>query len=124
MIRMKRQGRFGTNMKRFIHEHEEEIRRGLENGENPEDLLPLHREKLAWLQHERLIHLMVTLATLLAFLAVTGAFFLYPGLLLGLLFLALTAFLLAYMFHYFLLESSVQYWYLLWEEIRRSSGRG
>ncbi|WP_143807033.1 hypothetical protein [Papillibacter cinnamivorans] len=119
---LKKQDRFGINMKQFIRDHEEELRRGLENGEAPEKLMRLHREKLAWLQHERLVHLLVTLTTLLVFLAVTVALVLNPGFVQGLLFLAVAVILIFYLLHYFLLENSVQHWYRLSDELRRKSG--
>lgn len=94
--------------------YEKDLLAQLEKPLSPVDrrrLLKIHREKLSFLQHERLIHLLVTLAialfTVLLFLAtiLTGScFFLLPDLLLGCL-------LVAYLFHYRKLENTTQRWY-------------
>lgn len=82
-----------------------------------ERLLSHHLEQISFFQHERLIHLLVTvLFALLTF----AAFFLclltfHPGLFV--LFLALLILLIPYIRHYYLLENGVQKMYRQYDEI-------
>lgn len=110
--------RFGINMSLFCKEHEKLVRRRLEEGGDLKELLSYHKVKLQWLQHERLIHLLVTMLC-----SILLMFFLLmlqyspsslPVLLLVAIFLVLDGFYLA---HYFMLENTVQRWYHLAEEI-------
>lgn len=77
--------------------------------------------KIAYFQHERLIHLMVTLsfAAFLLFeifcLFVLPSEFLIAGILLVLIFFGLTV---GYVMHYYFLENSVQKMYHMRDEIR------
>lgn len=109
---------FGINMMAYCRAHEQDIQMQLTQGGDLKELLRWHEQKIAWLQHERLIHLLVTL--------LTAAFFLFSaglgcrlewnmGTLLfsGLLFILLAAYLL----HYFRLENTVQHWYRIAEQL-------
>ena len=76
--------------------------------------------KIAYFQHERLIHLMVTLFFALFLLLSIGAIFLFPSefiisaLLLTAIFFGLT---IGYVFHYYFLENSVQKMYHMRDEM-------
>ncbi|MBE7070095.1 MAG: hypothetical protein E7386_06305 [Ruminococcaceae bacterium] len=76
--------------------------------------------KIAYFQHERLIHLMVTLSFALFLLLSVGAIFLFPpefiycGLLLTAIFFGLT---IGYVMHYYFLENSVQKMYHMRDEM-------
>ena len=76
--------------------------------------------KISYFQHERLIHLMVTLFFALFLLLSIGPLFLLPvdftitGLLLTAIFFGLTV---GYVFHYYFLENSVQKMYHMRDEI-------
>lgn len=72
-------------------------------------------DKISFFQHERLIHLLVTIAfALFTFLFMTlgmlSYLFLIP-------FVLLLVFLLFYIVHYFYLENNVQYLYQLYDKI-------
>jgi cell division protein FtsW (lipid II flippase) len=106
----------------YMKKHEEEVRERLSRNLSPEawaDLLAYHDKQIAWMQHERLIHLIVTLFvclfTLLAFgfAAIQTS---WPALLLSVVFLLLA---LAYLIHYFRLENGVQRWYGLSHQIKQ-----
>jgi len=95
----------------YMKKHELYVREAL--GRNPgadamEELLALHEKRIAWMQHERLVHLLVMLfVCLFALLALGYALerpFLPAFLLAGLL-LILSA---AYLFHYYRLENGVE----------------
>lgn len=76
--------------------------------------------KISYFQHERHIHLMVTLFFALFLLLSIGSLFLLPvdfiitGLLLTAIFFGLTV---GYVFHYYFLENSVQKMYHMRDEI-------
>lgn len=84
-----------------------------------ERILEEHRTQIGFFQHERLIHLIVTvtfaLMTLISMIAsvTTGMPLL---LILSLLFLVL---LVPYIFHYYTLENEVQKMYAQYDEIRK-----
>lgn len=89
--------------------------------EKTKEVLAEFETKIAYFQHERLIHLMVTLAfaAFLLFeifsLFILPSSFLYAGILLVLIFFGLTV---GYIMHYYFLENSVQQMYLMRDEIR------
>lgn len=104
-------------MRRFARDHEAFVRDKLREGADLEQLRAWHELHIARFQHERLIHLHVTLACCL-FLLLALAFaverpdparFALAGLLLVLV--------LCYLHHYWVLENAVQRWYHLANEI-------
>ena len=76
--------------------------------------------KIAYFQHERLIHLMVTLSFALFLLLSIGSLFIFPSefiltaVILVAIFFILT---IAYVFHYYFLENSVQRMYHMRDEM-------
>ena len=109
---------FGINIMKFCREHEQYIEnQAAVNDCDFEELLKWHEQKLVWLAHERLIHLLVTILTAIIFLfligleAYTQSELVFP-------FLAVTfCMLAAYLIHYFRLENHVQHWYKIAEEL-------
>ena len=89
--------------------------------EKTQEMLSEFETKISYYQHERLIHLLVTLAfaTWLLFeiycLFVLPTEFLIAGILLVLIFFGLTV---GYVMHYYFLENSVQKMYHMRDEIR------
>lgn len=114
----KKDDHFGINIIAYCRDHEKYIEDRLAAGAEPEDLLLWHEKKLAWLQHERLIHLLVTMLTTIAFIfsAILGA---YLEGNMAAVFLAVILFVLlaAYLAHYFRLENRVQHWYRIAEQL-------
>jgi hypothetical protein len=103
-------------MDRYLREHEAYIRRCLEE-DNPgtdwASLLAFHRAQLAFLQHERLIHLLITLFfALFALMAIAFLIFL-PSLTTALLAGLLLVLVGGYVVHYYKLENGVQRLYHL-----------
>lgn len=111
---------FGINIMQFCRDHEKYIDEKLMSGEVTADTLSWHLEKLRWLQHERLIHLLVTMLTAVVFLFtilleyLTLSVLVYPFLIIS---FAMT---FAYLIHYFRLENYVQHWYSLAVKLRNS----
>ena len=116
MKRMEDPAKVGIGIRRYILKHEQDIRDG-------KVTLAEHREKLAWMQHERLVHLIVMCLTAIAMLLCLILVFVADEEF-GLAFLALSTILLVftcfYIRHYFFLENHVQYWYLLCEQLKNA----
>ncbi len=110
------------DIKKYMKEHESYIKEQLlqeGNRRHWNDVKEKHRRVIDYMQHERLIHLMVTLA-FGAFLLITmGIAFIKPQplvlILLGMFFIMIVP----YVAHYFFLENSVQRWYKLMDEIEK-----
>ncbi len=116
----KRADRCGINMKRFCREHEKRLERALAEEGPTRALLDRHLEKLRWVQHERLVHLIVLVMTVLAELFTVDLTLLHPETnpTAALVMLGLAGLLGFYFYHYFFLENTVQHWYRLTEELR------
>lgn len=122
-MKEKSRDRFGISIIRWADAHESDLYARLAAGENPADLLAWHARKLIWLQHERLVHLIVTVwesffALFFGWLFLTGVSG-WPG---GLLLAALMVLFGFYIVHYFRLENTVQHWYRLAEDLQ-SAGK-
>ena len=114
-----KQDRYGINMRQFCADHQRRVDAALSSGACTPRLLELHLEKLRWLQHERLIHLIVLLLTALAELFCVDLTLLHPETWPGsaLVLLALAVLLGFYFAHYFFLENTTQHWYRLAEAL-------
>jgi len=108
-------------MTRYLKRHERDLLKtmaSVPDREALEELLSFHDKQIAWLQQERLAHLLVMLFVGLFFvlaLAFTMANFSWPALALTGLLLILA---LAYILHYYRLENTVQKWYSISNRIR------
>ncbi len=103
-------------MKNYIQELENCIKEKRKYNEKEIEELKI---KISYFQHERLIHLLVTIAfafLTLIFMALgmLSYLFLIP-------FAILIVFLIFYIFHYFYLENSVQYMYKLYDQMMKIS---
>lgn len=108
--------RQGINIRRYCMEHEKMMR---DSPPSPA-LLSLHLEKLRWLQHERLVHLIVVVMTVFIELFLVDLVVLHTETnpLAAVLMLGMAVLLGFYFWHYFFLENTVQQWYLLAEKLR------
>lgn len=118
--------RFGISMTRYVKEHEQEINAFLERCKEaqergtplwPQEIQAVREKHLLMigrLQHERLIHLIVTSLVALLFALFAVVIFLFSVQpLVAAIPLILGVLLVAYLHHYFILENAVQRWYLL-----------
>lgn len=106
-------------MTKYMKNHEAYLLAQMEVAPS-EELHLLHLKQIQWLQHERLIHLLVLMLTTIIFIAgVIGLYFIED-----LKFMTITAILgfleVFYMLHYFRLENTVQRWYVLDQELLKS----
>jgi hypothetical protein len=112
-------------MDKYLREHEAYISRVLASNLSGIDwpaLLAFHRSQVQFLQHERLVHLLVMLAFVLFALAALSAFLIMPGLVIGVLAGILMLLLGAYVIHYYQLENGVQRLYRLDRQLVARSG--
>ena len=104
----------------YMKKHELFVREMLSKkpgSEKLRELLAYHDKQIQWMQHERLVHLIVTLFVCLFMLLSWGFAIInisIPAIALSALLLILSV---AYIVHYYRLENSVQRWYLLSGEI-------
>ena len=110
--------RFGINMKKFCRTHEAEVEKALEGAGASRALLEKHLEKLRWLQHERLIHLLVTLAFALMELVCAVTTMITGQLVAAALMLAFLVPLVPYVVHYYHLENGTQLLYGQYDRLR------
>ena len=112
--------RFGINMKRFCREHEARVTAAVEAGEATSELREEHLRMIAWVQHERLVHLIVTVMVVLCELFTVDLVLLHPelGIVPAVIMLGLAVLLGFYFWHYFFLENTVQRWYRIAEVMR------
>ncbi len=78
-----------------------------------------HLTKIAFFQHERLIHLLVTLfyaCFTIIFLALTIVSWIFIPIA-----IIVTTFLIFYIYHYFYLENGVQYMYKQYDKLKKIS---
>ncbi len=108
----------GIGVIKYAKAHETYIRRSLRGDYDRIELARYHNMKIQWLQHERLIHLMVTILFAFVFMFIFLLLMLFPENWILLVPLVIVIVLLgAYIFHYFKLENTVQNWYKLYDEI-------
>ena len=112
-------------MEAYLKRHEAFIRRQLDSAGESADwagLARFHRTQVGYLQHERLIHLLVTLFFGACTLVTLLFLVLHPQLPMGVLLLLLLVLLVPYLAHYYRLENGVQRWYHLANEIELRAG--
>jgi len=88
-----------------------------EDKKTDEKVLNEHLIKISFFQHERLIHLLVTLFYALIFIVFMGLGFVHY--LFFVLALIILIFLLFYIVHYFRLENGVQYLYIQYDKLKK-----
>ena len=102
-------------MKKSIEEYVKYIDEQLDKKVDFNKLKEEHLIKISFYQHERLIHLLVTLFyALFLFLTIIISFYNPLALIIELI---LIVFLIFYVKHYFLLENHVQYMYKQYDKI-------
>lgn len=106
------------NMKEYIKDFIKDIEIKIRNKHifTPKEIKNV-KEKIVFFQHERLIHLLVTLFYVLFTLSFLAFSLLSPIFLI--IFFILLAFLILYIRHYFFLENAVQYIYKLYDMINK-----
>ncbi len=97
-------------------EYLDEINKIIENGKVKKENIDDHLIKISFFQHERLIHLLVTLfycMILMVFLYLTTISFIFVPIV-----IILVVFVILYIRHYFFLENGVQYMYKQYDKLK------
>ena len=105
----------------YMKRHEQHVRQMLEREldlQAWQELLEDHDRQIRWMQHERLVHLLVMLFVCLFALLALGFSLIIPAAPLLALFGLLMILAVAYIIHYYRLENGIQRWYGLAGEIR------
>jgi protein-S-isoprenylcysteine O-methyltransferase Ste14 len=106
----------------YMKKHESYVKEMLEkklDEDKLKELLAYHDKQIQWMQHERLIHLIVMLFVCLFTLLSFGFTMIRPStpsIILSGLLLVLSV---AYIIHYYQLENGVQKWYLISNQIKQ-----
>ena len=116
---------FGINVKQWCREHETMVTAAKATHE----LLREHEKKINWLQHERLVHLIVTFLVVVVEMVALVLTVLHPelGVIPALAMIMLAVLLGFYFWHYFFLENTVQRWYRIADELTdelETAGKG
>ena len=112
-------------MWRYLQLHEAYVIAALKGEKGELDFQQLkawHAKQLAFMQHERLIHLLVLLACSVLLVLSVGFLALYPVLPAFAMASLLLVLVSAYVVHYFRLENGVQRWYHLSNRIDEKLG--
>jgi len=101
----------GLNVRKYVTDYIDSIDKILNSDEKVdyEAIRKEHLIKIGYFQHERLIHLLVTL--FYAIFTLMMLYFSFQNVLFLIVFYILLIFLLFYVRHYFFLENNVQYMY-------------
>ena len=112
---------FGINMRQYCRDHESTVCRAVLDRSVTSELIDLHREKIRILQHERLVHLIVTVMVVFVELFAVNLTLLHPelGIYPALVMLGFAVLLGFYFRHYFFLENTVQLLYKDYDTIYR-----
>ena len=104
-------------MRKYLGEYVKEIDKKLEEKKITNQDIEEHLIKIEFFQHERLIHLLVTLFYgIFLFLSLIISFKVWPFLL---IFYTILVVLIFYVRHYFVLENAVQYLYKQYDRMKK-----
>lgn len=109
--------RIGENMKQYLYEYINEVSDKLNNKEDVKKLKEEILIKINFFQHERLVHLIVTLSfAILFFLSVYMLKYHFAFIFVNVILLICLIF---YIIHYYYLENGVQCLYKLYDKMNR-----
>lgn len=111
-------------MREYLTNYLRDLEAMLESGSCPDyrKLRNDHLIMIGFMQHERLIHFLVTILFALGFFITLGIYLVTEILMLAVLLILILALLIPYIMHYYFLENSVQKMYKLYDEINRRCG--
>ena len=107
----------GDYMREYISSYVKYVDKVINDNKYKDDFLEMHLKMITYFQHERVIHLVITL-----FYAILTLLF-WGLCLISLIFiviaLILSIFLVLYIYHYFYLENHVQYMYKQYNKLKK-----
>lgn len=98
-------------MKKYLTEYRKHFRALIDSGCDLKALLAYHEKQIEFFQHERLVHLIVTVLFATAEIITIIAAAVIHGLAVIILAIAILCLLIPYISHYYFLENQVQYMY-------------
>ncbi len=107
-------------MKKYLEEYLEYIAKKLSEHDDSTDVAKLkseHLVKIQFMQHERLVHFLVTMLVVLVLILSICTYILQGSIMLLPLVLIVLGLTVAYIMHYYFLENSVQKMYKLYDDI-------
>lgn len=118
-----KQDKFGINIEKYCRDHEQYMDEHMKAGDDPAELLAWHEKKLSWIQHERLVHLIVMVMAIAVELVIVLIVLFHPETWpwSAIFMLGWMVLLLFYIRHYFVLENTVQHWYIIAEELHEGA---
>ena len=105
-------------MKEQIKEYIEEVEKKIENKEITKEYKNDMLNYISFYQHERLIHLIVTVFVGICAVLFFLAMMCFEQIILIAIFIILLLLFIPYIFHYYFLENSIQKLYLLYKDIK------
>lgn len=105
------------DMREYLKEYIDSIEEVINSKKVNKDIIEEHLIKISFFQHERLIHLLVTLfyaLVLLLFIGLTLCSYIFIPIVLILL-----VFVILYIYHYFYLENHIQYMYKQYDKLKK-----
>lgn len=107
-------------MTKYLKDYIAYIEKKLEECSSPESadaIMAEHKDKIAFMQHERIVHFLVTMMFALILVLFIGIQLITENLMLMVLIIIILALLGAYIKHYYFLENTVQYMYKIYDKI-------
>ena len=100
--------------------HEKYIINLMQNSEiKPEHIIHYHKQQIEWLQHERLVHLLVMLFTIFLLICASTILYILASLPITILWFLLLILNIFYILHYYRLENTVQKWYKIANQLEK-----
>ena len=109
-----------VSVKEYIQNYEKWLKEILKqelNNDEANKLANYHKTQIQFLQHERFVHLIVMVMTIILFFITFFIFYNNVSLPLGLLMFILGVLSVAYIIHYYRLENTVQKWYKIYNSL-------
>lgn len=110
-------------MHKYLSDYMKQMNRLLEENRSfTETDLQRHLDKIGFMQHERLIHFLVTMLFAIVLFLVLGAFLMTETMFLLPLLGLIMVLLVPYIFHYYFLENTVQKMYVIYDRMAERMG--
>lgn len=105
-------------MHKYLSDYMKQMNRLLEENRSFTEMdLQRHLDKIGFMQHERLIHFLVTMLFAIVLFLVLGAFLMTEAMFLLPLLGLILVLLVPYIFHYYFLENTVQKMYVIYDRM-------
>lgn len=107
-------------MTEYLKKYMKSLRQSLDGAESTDELEKImaeHKDKIAFMQHERLVHFLVTMMFAIILVIFVGVHLVTENILVSVLVVIITVLLGFYIKHYYFLENTVQEMYRVYDEI-------